>query len=133
MGPRAGKKRNVLPVWFLWPLVTLGVYHFVWYYKINREARDFDARIKVDPAIALLAVLLGWIVIIPPLVSIYRTGTRIAAMQRAAGLPASCNGWIGLILSFIAGLHALYYQHELNQVWSQYGNPPEGAGVTLAA
>jgi hypothetical protein len=53
--------------------------------------------------------------------------------QRAAGLPAPCNGWIGLILSFAAGLHTLYYQHELNQIWSRYGNPPEYAAITLAA
>jgi hypothetical protein len=132
MNGRAGKRRNILLVWFVWPLITLGIYSLVWYYKVNREARDFDRRIDVRPGIALLAVLVGWIIIIPPFVSVYRTGGRIAAMQRAAGLPGSCNGVIGVVLVFFAGLQSLYYQHELNQIWERYGNPPEGTVVPLA-
>ncbi|GAA1960258.1 DUF4234 domain-containing protein [Catenulispora subtropica] len=132
MNGRVGKHRNIFLVWFVWPLITLGIYWFVWYYKINREARDFDRRIDVRPGVSLLAVLVGWIIIIPPFVSVYRTGVRIAEMQRAAGLPGSCNGWIGLILMFVAGLQSLYYQHELNQIWNHYGNPPEGSEVPLA-
>jgi NADH:ubiquinone oxidoreductase subunit 5 (subunit L)/multisubunit Na+/H+ antiporter MnhA subunit len=128
---RAGKSRNILLVWFVWPLITLGIYSLVWYYKVNREARDFDRRIDVRPGISLLAVLIGWIIIIPPFVSIYRTGGRIATMQRAAGMPGSCNGVIGVVLVFFVGLQSLYYQHELNQIWKHYGNPPEGAVVPL--
>jgi uncharacterized membrane protein len=129
---RAGKNRNILLVWLVWPLITLGIYSLVWYYKINREARDFDRRIDVRPGIALLAVTLGWIIIVPPFVSIYRTGGRIATMQRAAGMPGSCSGVIGVVLVFLLGLQSLYYQHELNQIWQHYGNPPEGAVVPLA-
>lgn len=132
MDGRAGKHRNILLVWFVWPLITLGIYAFVWYYKVNREARDFDRRIDVRPGIALLAVTLGWLIIVPPFVSIYRTGDRIAAMQRAAGMSSSCSGVIGVILTFFAGLQSLYYQHELNQIWNRYGNPPEGTVVPLA-
>ncbi|ATW52225.1 hypothetical protein CGZ69_35165 [Streptomyces peucetius subsp. caesius ATCC 27952] len=129
---RAGKPRNILLVWLIWPLITLGVYHFVWYYKVNREARDFDQRIEVNPAYAVLAVLVGWLVIVPPFVSVYNTGQRIAEMQKSAGMQPSCNPWIGLILMIIAGLHALYYQHELNQIWTRYRNPAEGQQVPLA-
>lgn len=132
MNGRAGKNRNIWLVWLVWPLITLGIYSLVWYYKVNREARDFDRRIDVRPGLALLAVTIGWIVIIPPFVSVYRTGERIAAMQRAAGLPGSCNGLIGLVLVFVAGLQSLYYQHELNQIWKHYGDPPEGTEVPLA-
>jgi uncharacterized protein DUF4234 len=63
-------------------VITLGIYFFVWYYKVNREARDFDSRIEVNPAVSVIAVLFGWIIIVPPFVSIYRTGERIATMQR---------------------------------------------------
>jgi Domain of unknown function (DUF4234) len=109
------KRRNIILTWLVWPLITLGIYHLVWWYKINREARD--AGIEVSPGISVLALLLGWLIIVPPFVSIYRTGTRIAQMQRRAGMEPSCNGLIGLILSFFAGLHALYYQYELNRIW----------------
>ncbi|ACU76317.1 conserved hypothetical protein [Catenulispora acidiphila DSM 44928] len=132
MNGRVGKHRNILLVWLVWPLITLGIYSLVWYYKVNREARDFDRRIEVNPVLALLAVTIGWVIIVPPFVSVYRTGERIAAMQRAAGLPGSCSGLIGLILVFFAGLQSLYYQHELNGIWKQYGDPPEGSVVALA-
>jgi hypothetical protein len=128
----AGKNRNIFLVWFVWPLITLGIYSLVWYYKVNREARDFDSRIKVDPAVALIAVLFGWIIIIPPFVSIYRTGERIAKMQSAAGLEPTCIPIVGLLLTFVFSLQSLYYQYELNRIWAHYGNPPEGTMVQLA-
>ena len=131
MTGRVGKTRNIWLTWLVWPILTLGIYHLVWYYKINREARDFDDKIEVNPTLSLLAVLIGWIIIVPPFVSIYRTGERIAQMQEDAGLERSCNGWIGLVLSFFASLHSLYYQYELNRIWARLGNPQEGSLVAL--
>ena len=133
MTGRAGKTRNIWLVWLIWPLITLGIYHFVWWYKINREARDFDEGIAVEPVLSLLAILIGWIIIVPPFVSIYRTGERIGTMQRDAGMDRSCNGWIGLVLSFFAGLHSLYYQYELNLIWARLGHPEPGSLVALPA
>ncbi|GGP98711.1 hypothetical protein BKA00_005776 [Actinomadura coerulea] len=118
----AGKRRNPVLTWLVWPLITLGIYYFVWWYKINREARD--SGVEVNPGLALLAVLVGWIIIVPPYVSIFRTGERIARMQDSAYRRPSCNGWIGLILSFFFGLHALYYQIELNRVWDYRAQAP---------
>ncbi len=131
MTGRAGKTRNIWLTWLVWPILTLGIYHFVWYYKINREARDFDEKIAVEPALSLLAVLIGWIIIVPPFVSIYRSGERIAQMQEDAGMERSCNGWLGLVLSFFASLHSLYYQYELNRIWARLGQPEEGSLVAL--
>ena len=129
MTGRVGKTRNIWLIWLIWPLITLGIYHLVWYYKINREARDFDETIAVEPVISLLAITVGWIIIVPPYVSIYRTGERIAQMQEDAGMERSCNGLIGLVLSFFAGLYSLYYQYELNRIWARLGNPREGSLV----
>jgi hypothetical protein len=39
-----GKHRNPFLARLVWPLITLGIYHLVWWYKINREVRDFDQR-----------------------------------------------------------------------------------------
>ena len=131
MTGRAGKTRNIWLVWLVWPLITLGIYHLVWYYKINREARDFDENIKVEPVLSLLALVPGAVIIIPPCVSVYRTGERIGQMQEDAGMDRSCNGWIGLVLSFFLSLHALYYQSELNHIWARLGEPEEGSLVAL--
>jgi Domain of unknown function (DUF4234) len=131
MTGRAGKTRNIWLTWLIWPLITLGIYHLVWYYKINREARDFDEKITVEPVVSLLAITVGRIIIVPPYVSIYRTGERIAQMQEDADMERTCNGWIGLVLSFFFGLYSLYYQYELNRIWARLGNPQEGSVVAL--
>ena len=128
------KARNPGTVWLLWPLLTLGIYHLVWYYKIHREMAEFDRRRQVPVAGPMLVLLLlGW-TFIAPCVSYYNTGNRIRNAQRAAGLPASCSGGVGLLLMFVFGLGTLYYQSELNKVVSVYGDAtPPGARVPLYA
>ncbi|MFL6077311.1 MAG: DUF4234 domain-containing protein [Mycobacteriales bacterium] len=131
MNAVAGKRRNIFAVWLGLPLITLGIYSFVWYYKVNREARDIG--IESNPTNSVLAIIFGWFLCyIPPFVSIYRTGGRIAEMQRRAGLAPTCNGGIGILLCFVLGLWSLYYQSELNKVWERYGNLPEGSPIQVA-
>jgi hypothetical protein len=131
MTGRMGKWRNIFLVWFVWPLVTLGIYHLVWWYKINREARDLDVGIVVSPAVSVVAITIGALIIVPPWVSVYKTGDRIHRMQSAAGAPATCSAVLGLIASFFLGLHALYYQNELNKLWTYLGGAAEGTVVML--
>jgi len=129
---RAGKHRNPVTVWLLWPLLTLGIYWLIWYYKINREARRLG--IRESPFASLLAVTLGAIVIVPPFVSLYQTGDRIARMQRAAGLTPTCSPVAGfLLMVFLFGSGTVYYQAELDKIWDHYGNPPKGSAIPLAA
>ena len=123
------KIRNPLLV-FLWSLVTLGIYYVVWYYKINRELRD-AAGVDVSPGVALLAVTLGWIVIVPPFVSWYRTFQRIVEAQRAAGLAAEASPILGFILFviavFLVPVEVVYAQDELNKLWrsrTETSSPP---------
>lgn len=126
------KRRNVVGVWLGLPLITLGIYGFVWYYKINKETR-FNPRTQVSPGIALLTVALGWILIVPPFVSVYKTGQRISDAQRAAGIGPSCNGAIGIVLMFFFGLWTLYYQAELNKIPAAYESAAAGQLVPLRA
>ena len=130
----AGKHRNPFAVWLGLPIITLGIYHLFWYYKVNNEARNLDRRIAVNPAMAVVAITFGAFIIVPPFVSFYHTGKRIAAMQRAAGLPETCSAVIGLILQvFVFGSGTLFYQFELNKVWDRFGNPPPGTPVQIVA
>src|SRR5258708_25010431 len=85
MTGRMGKTRNIFLVWLVWPFITLGIYRIVWWYKINREARDLDERIIVSPGLAVLAIPLRAFIIVPPFVSGYKTGERSGPMQAAAG------------------------------------------------
>jgi hypothetical protein len=124
------KLRNPFLVWLVWPILTLGIYHLVWYYKIHSEMLRLDPRQPINPAGSLLTIMFGWIIIVPPFVSYFNTGNRIANAQRAAGLTPTASPWIGFILLFIFGLTPLYYQFELNKVVEHLG-VPEGAAVTL--
>jgi hypothetical protein len=126
------KRRNPVGVWLGLPLVTLGIYHYVWYYKIHREMGEFDRRRSVPAAGPLLVVLvLPW-TLFAPLVSYYRTGGRVADAQRAASLPVTCSGGVGLLLMIVFGLGTLYYQAELNKVIAAYGpNTRSGTEIPL--
>jgi hypothetical protein len=126
----AGKLRNPIAVWLLAPL-TLGIYGLVWYYKANRETRDMG--VTANPGTSVLAITLGAFILVPPFVSIYKTGERIAQAQLAAGMPQTCNPALVLILwIFVFGTGPLYYQGELNKIWARYGNPPAGTQIPVA-
>ncbi len=134
--PAAGvamRRRNPVAIWLGLPLITFGIYHYVWWYKVNAEMANFDRRNPVNPGATLCAFLFGWIILIPPYLAIYGTGQRIADRQRAAGLVPTCSAALGIVLTFFFGLSTLYYQSELNKIVDRYGNVPAGSPVPLAA
>lgn len=121
IGNRSYKRRNPLAVWIGLPLITLGVYHLVWWYKINNEARRFLDDPTIRPGLSVLALVPGFILIVPPFVSIWRTTGRIARMQERARRPGGrASPGISLLLTFVFSLHLLYMQMELNQIWDAY-------------
>ncbi len=120
IGNQTYKKRNIVGVWIGLPLITLGIYLYVWIYKVNDEARRFLRDDSIKPALSVLAFIPGFILIIPPFVTIYRTGARIARMEEAGGSPSRASGGLGLLLAFIFTLYPLYYQSHLNGLWDRY-------------
>jgi uncharacterized protein DUF4234 len=116
------KKRSP---WGAWGLVflTIGVYFFVWYYKINDEARRYLRDDTIKPVLSVLAMFVP----IVNFVSIYRTGDRIVRMENNVGIQKSVEPILGLVAAYIAALHIPYYQSHLNKVWELYqggGAPP---------
>ncbi|MFI7277790.1 DUF4234 domain-containing protein [Streptomyces sp. NPDC049879] len=130
---RAMRSRNVFAVWLGLPIITLGIYHLVWWYKINKELSQFDSRIEVQPGLAVLAVFPGSIIWVPPFVTAYNTGKRVAEAQRAAGLASTCSPAISCVLILVFGAHSLYLQSEINKINDHYRNPPEGTQIPLVA
>jgi hypothetical protein len=117
---------------FLLVLVTFGIYYLFWYFFINRELRDFgrasadggENRIDVNPWVSLLAVTFGWLIIVPPFVSMYRTFKRIRTAQELADVGPRVSPGLGLLLFFIAVIffpvEVPYAQTNLNRVWRAY-------------
>ena len=120
----------------LLPFITLGIYHLVWWYRINREMRDLGHERGVDlgqsPTNSLLALFPGGIIIVPALVSYWRGTKRVMAASGVAGTEPA-NGWIALILYLVLGLgFPAYLQYHLNRVWQTDADPLPGQGAPPA-
>ena len=127
----AMKARNIFAVWIGLPLITLGIYHLVWYYKIHKEMAEFDPRRQIPVAGPMLVLLfLGWTVIAPA-ISYHNAGLRVRNAQAAAGLPQTCSPAASWLLMFVFGLNSLYLQTELNKVVTRYPGAPPGTPVAL--
>jgi hypothetical protein len=121
------KVRNPLGVIGL-SLITIGVYFFFWWYFINREMRDLGRARGVDlgqsPGNSVLAVTLGALIIVPAIVSEWRTGARVEASQEAVGIERRASGpIIFILLLLIAPVGVWYVQSELNKVWAAVRGP----------
>jgi Domain of unknown function (DUF4234) len=130
--PNSTERVKVRSPWAvaLLPIVTLGIYHLVWWYRVNRELRDYGRAKGYDlgqnPANSLLAVFPGSLIVIPPLVSYWRGTNRVQGAARIAGREP-VNGWIALILFLVLSLGLwAYLQWSLNQVWEADGEPIAG-------
>lgn len=111
------KRRSPWGVWGL-TLITGGIYGFVWYYKINDEARRYLGDESIKPAYSVLAFIPGIVLFyIPPLVSLYRTGVRTQRMQQRAGVTSQISAVIVVIAFFVLALWTVYLQSGLNKVW----------------
>ena len=132
-----GGQAKVRNLWIqlLLLVVTLGLYYLYWYYAINRELRDFgrtrDARLEISPGIALLAITVGGLILVPPFVSAYRTVKRVQVAEELAGIQAHAriNHALGFLL-FVIGfvffpIEVFYLQVHLNRLWRHVGTERE--------
>lgn len=116
----------------LLPIVTLGIYHLVWWYRINRELRDYGRAKGYDlgqsPTNSVLALFPGVIIIVPPLVSYWRGTKRVQGAARLSG-NEPVNGWIALVLYLVISIGFwAYLQSSLNAIWRAEAEPLAGQG-----
>ena len=116
------KVRNPWAVALL-PIITLGIYHFVWWYKINKELKAYGEAKGYDlgqnPTNSLLALVPGFLIVVPPLVSYWRGTKRVQGASKIAGREP-VNGWLTLILYLLLSPAMFaYLQVSLNHVWEQ--------------
>lgn len=123
------KVRNPWAVALL-PIITLGIYHLVWWYKINKElkaygeAKGFD--LGQNPTNSVLALFPGGIIVIPALVSYWRGTKRVMGAAKVTG-QEPVSGWISIILYLLlAPAFWAYLQVSLNHVWEQEAEPLPG-------
>jgi hypothetical protein len=121
------KERGPLVVWLL-IVVTLGIYGLVHWYKINREMRDYSeeagAPLGNDPALSLLALFPGGIIIVPAIWTWVTTTQRAQAVRRMAAGDAATevpSVFLGVLLGFIYATNHPYLQSSLNATWRMAG------------
>ena len=133
-----GKIRNPLGVVGL-TIITLGVYFFIWYYKVNKElaemgrARGTD-ELGTSPGTSLMAVLFGWILLfIPPLVSEYKTCDRLNKAERLMGLEGMEAGLLFLLWIFLGPVGHYLFQSNLNKVLQAQAGIAPGVAPQVGA
>jgi hypothetical protein len=127
-----GKIRNPLGVVGL-GIITLGIYYFVWYYKVNKEMAELGQakgteECGTNPTTSLLALFPGSLIIVPPFVSTYKACKRLNASERVVGAPEGIEGpLLWLLFIFIGPVGHYLFQRNLNRVLQAQ------AGGTVAA
>ena len=80
----------------LLPIVTLGIYHLVWWYRINREMRDYGQAKGYDlgqnPTNSVLALFPGGLIIVPALITYWRGTKRVRAPRSSPARSRSTAG-----------------------------------------
>src|SRR3954465_15796182 len=127
------KVRNPLGVIGL-TLITLGIYQLVWYYKVNKELKDFGRVYKdqdladSNPTHSVLAIVPGFLLIIPPIVSYSPFIGRVRQVQRI-GQSELTSGWLVLVLYLVISIVVpAYVQSGLNDLWRRYPRIGGGEG-----
>ena len=115
-------------------IITLGIYYIFWWYYMNREMRDFGRARGTDlgqnPGNSVLAITLGALIIVPAIITMWRTCDRIQRTQEVAGVDRPASGPIIFVLLLLIGPVGIWYaQNELNKAWSTQASA--GAAATL--
>ena len=118
------KKRNPWGVFGL-TLITFTIYGIVWWYKINRELRDYSAAagapLDNNPARSALAFFPGALILIPPFVTIWKTCERIEKVRAMVdGRPPQsfvATGLLAMLLYMAASLHGVLVGYAMNDLW----------------
>ncbi|MGA9159304.1 MAG: DUF4234 domain-containing protein [Actinomycetota bacterium] len=120
-------KRNPLGVLAL-SLITLGIYGFYWYYKVNEEIQRYTNDQTISPSRSLLAVIPGFLLIVPPFIAYYNTANHIVQMQQQRGMASQISPALVVIIALVLWIGmAAYVQEHLNRVWESASPSASGA------
>ncbi len=119
IGPQSYLKRSPLGVLAL-SIITLGIYFFVWYYKINDELKRFEQDDTMSPTRSLMAMIFGWIIIVPPFLAMYNTAMHVRSSEERAGIQQQLEPALVLVIMFVFSLgNVIYIQEHLNRIWDR--------------
>jgi hypothetical protein len=114
-------------------LITLGIYFFVWYYKINDELRRFKHDDTISPTRSLMAMIFGWLIIVPPFIAMYNTAKHLKGAEESVGVMQQVEPALVIVIMLVFSLaNGIYVQEHLNRVWDNAAStPPPVPGGSL--
>jgi hypothetical protein len=112
-------RRNPLGVLGL-SVITLGIYGLYWYYKVNDEIRRFERDDSISPVRSLMALMFGWIIIVPPFIAVWNTANHVQRMQQRIGVQQEISPALTIVLLLAVAIAlGIYVQEHLNRVWDR--------------
>jgi mannose/fructose/N-acetylgalactosamine-specific phosphotransferase system component IIC len=112
-------KRNPLGVLGL-SFITLGIYFAYWYYKVNDELRRFEHDETISPTRSLMALIFGWIIIVPPFIAMYNTAKHVQAIEERMAIQPQLEPALAIVIMlFVAIGNGIYIQEHLNRIWDR--------------
>lgn len=124
-------KRNPLGVLGL-SFITIGIYGFYWYYKANEEIKRFTGDQTISPGRSLLALIPGFILIVPPFIAFYNTATHVMQMEQQRGIATQISPALTIALALVVSIAiGPYVQEHLNRVWDSASM--SGAAPSISA
>ena len=125
-------KRNPLGVVGL-SFITIGIYFFYWYYKVNDELRMVEHDETISPTRSLMAMIFGWLIIVPPFIAMWNTAKHTQKLEERLGVQQTIEPAIVLVIMFVFSIgNVAYVQEHLNRAWdaaSYGGRAASGAAV----
>jgi hypothetical protein len=100
--------------------ITLGIYFLYWYYKINDELRRFEHDETISPTRSLMAMLFGWIIIVPPFIAMYNTAKHVQSAEQRRGIQPELEPALTIVLMLVLSIgNGIYIQEHLNRIWDR--------------
>ena len=119
IGGQSYLKRNPLGVLGL-SVITLGIYFFYWFWKINDELRLYKRDESISPTRSLMAMLFGWLIIVPPFIATYNTSKHVQDAEQRLGVQPQLEPALTIVFLLIVAIgNTIYVQEHLNRIWDR--------------
>jgi hypothetical protein len=101
-------------------VITLGIYFLYWFWKINDELRLYKRDESISPTRSLMAMLFGWLIIVPPFIAMYNTSKHVQDAEQRLGVQPQLEPALTIVFLLIVAIgNTIYVQEHLNRIWDR--------------
>ena len=109
------KTRESVVEWLLSYFVPF--YSLFWFHRANSEMQQWSGgRIDYNATTSLLAITLGWFILVPPFVAWASFMGRIRQAQQMAGVQPTANFWGSVGRSILLLYNVKWHQDQFNEI-----------------